>query len=81
MELLYELESKADEFIVERMRRTIADALPEDVRAAGAGTVNDGEYRAPEVVGVGAAWLDGFASVGVGKWGEVGHCAVEVVFH
>lgn len=27
MELLYELESQADEFIVERMRRTIADAL------------------------------------------------------
>ena len=26
MELLYELESQADEFIVERMRRTIADA-------------------------------------------------------
>ena len=27
MELLYELESQADEIIVERMRRTIADAL------------------------------------------------------
>lgn len=27
MELLYELESQADEFIVERMRRTITDAL------------------------------------------------------
>lgn len=27
MELLYELESQADEFIVERMRRPIADAL------------------------------------------------------
>ena len=27
MELLYELESQADEFIVERMRRAIADAL------------------------------------------------------
>ena len=27
MELLYELESQADEFIVDRMRRTIADAL------------------------------------------------------
>ena len=27
MELLYELESQADEFIVERIRRTIADAL------------------------------------------------------
>ena len=27
MELLYELESQADEFIVERMRQTIADAL------------------------------------------------------
>ncbi len=27
MELLYELESQADEFIVERLRRTIADAL------------------------------------------------------
>ena len=26
MELLYELESQADEFIVERMRQTIADA-------------------------------------------------------
>ena len=26
MELLYELESQADEFIVERMRRTIVDA-------------------------------------------------------
>ena len=27
MELLYELESQADEIIVERMRQTIADAL------------------------------------------------------
>ena len=27
MELLYELETQADELIVERMRRTIADAL------------------------------------------------------
>ena len=27
MELLYELESQADEFSVERMRRAIADAL------------------------------------------------------
>ena len=27
MELLYELESQADEFVVERLRRTIADAL------------------------------------------------------
>ena len=27
MKLLYELESQADEFIVERLRRTIADAL------------------------------------------------------
>lgn len=28
MELIYELETQADEIIVEQMRRTIADALP-----------------------------------------------------
>lgn len=81
MELLYELESKADDFIVERMGRTIVDALRKDVRAAGMGAVNGDGYRAPEVGGVGAARLDGFAGVGVGKRGEVGHSAVEVVFH
>lgn len=34
MELLYELESQADAFIVDRMRRTIADACHNTSRCA-----------------------------------------------